>query len=77
MQAIADNFLMEMKNNMMMTLEQVRNALQDRTLSKVAEGTGLAYDTVWRIANSQDKSVSYKAVKQLSDYLQGMVVQHG
>ena len=52
----------------MMTLEQVRSALQDRTLTKVAAATGLAYNTVLRVASSMDKSVSYDVVKRLSDY---------
>ena len=53
----------------MMTLEQVRHALRDRTLTKVAAATGLAYNTVLRVANGMDKSVSYDVVKRLSDYL--------
>lgn len=53
----------------MMTLEQVRNALQDRTLTKVAAAAGLSYNTVLRVANGMDKSVSYDVVKRLSDYL--------
>ncbi|WP_298065186.1 hypothetical protein [uncultured Acinetobacter sp.] len=55
---------------MMMTLEQVQKALQDRNLKAVASGCGLAYDTVWRIANGKIERVSYDAVKALSDYLQ-------
>ena len=46
----------------MMTLEQVRHALQDRTLTKVAAATGLAYNTVLRVANGMDKNVSYDVV---------------
>ena len=53
----------------MMTLEQVRHALQDRTLTKVAAATGLAYNTVLRVANGMDKSVSYDVVRRLSDYI--------
>lgn len=54
----------------MMTIEKVREALQDRTLTKVAESCGLAYDTVWRVANDRAKSVSYDVVRRLSDYLE-------
>lgn len=53
----------------MMTLEQVRAALHDRNLSRVAEAVGLHYDTVRRVANGQQKQVSYQVVKALSDYL--------
>lgn len=53
----------------MLTLEQVREALQDRVLLTISKKTDLSYDTVWRIANNRDKSVSYEVVKRLSDYL--------
>ena len=53
----------------MMTLEQVQQALQDRRLRRVAEATGLAYNTVWRVASNRTAEVSYDVVKRLSDYL--------
>lgn len=63
----------------MLTLEQVREALQDRVLLTVSKKTELSYDTVWRIANNRDKSVSYEVVKRLSDYLEttGKEVSNG
>lgn len=63
----------------MLTLEQVREALQDRVLLTVSKKTDLSYDTVWRIANNRDKSVSYEVVKRLSDYLEtaGKEVSNG
>lgn len=54
----------------MLTLEKVREALQDRVLLTISKKTELSYDTVWRIANNRDKSVSYEVVKRLSDYLE-------
>lgn len=56
----------------MMTLEQVRAGLQDRKLRIVAAATGLAYDTVWRVATGRMDRVSYETVKVLSDYLEGV-----
>ena len=53
----------------MMTLDQIRKALEDRKLKAVAEATGLAYDTVWRVSRGDTKRVSYETVKALSDYL--------
>lgn len=53
----------------MMTLEQVRTALADRKLRAVAKATGLAYDTVWRVATGRSKAVSYETVEALSQYL--------
>jgi len=54
----------------MMTLKQVQDALYDRNLVKVAQATGLAYDTVWRVAAGRARQVSYLTVQILSDYLE-------
>jgi hypothetical protein len=54
----------------MMTLEQIQEALKDRKLVAVAEATGLAYNTVWRVTAGKAPSVSYDVVKKLSDYLE-------
>jgi hypothetical protein len=54
----------------MMTLDRVREILKDRKLKVVAEGSGLAYDTVRRVAAGSNKAVSYEVVKKLSDYLE-------
>lgn len=55
----------------MMTLPAVVAALQDRNLKAVADKTGLAYDTVRRVANDMTVEVSYKTIEVLSDYLEG------
>lgn len=55
----------------MLTLAEVQAALQDRRLPAVAAATGLAYDTVRRVANGDTTAVSYDTVKRLSDYLTG------
>lgn len=52
----------------MMTLEEIQRKLEDRNLRKVAQATGLHYNTVYRLMNNQQKP-SYKVVKMLSDYL--------
>lgn len=53
----------------MMTIEEIRQALNDRKLTAVADATGLHYQTVWRVANGS--GASYDTIKTLSDYLQG------
>lgn len=53
----------------MLTLEQVVCALRDRRLKSVSESTGLAYDTIWRIARGTAKDPSYAVIKKLSDYI--------
>lgn len=55
----------------MLSIEQVRENLADRNPKAVAEATGLAYNTVWRIKTGRFNEPSYTAVKTLSDYLQG------
>ena len=55
----------------MLTLEEVKEKLQDRRLPAVAQSTGLAYGTVRKVAAGEDKAVSYDVVKRLSDYLEG------
>lgn len=59
-----------MENGKMMTLPQVQAALADRRLTVVARETGLAYDTVWRVASGRAKAVSYDVVERLSRYLE-------
>lgn len=61
----------------MLYLEQIRAMLADRRLSLVAEATGLHYNTVQAIRDDPDANPTYKAVKALSDYLQGQKQQHG
>jgi DNA-binding Xre family transcriptional regulator len=55
----------------MLTLEQVQAALHDRNLTKVADATGLHYDTVRRVYRGDHKQISYETIKKLSDYLRG------
>ena len=55
----------------MMTVEEITEALRDRKLTAVAEGAGLSYDTVWRVASGKTRAVSYETIKKLSDYLRG------
>ena len=55
----------------MLTLEEIRAMLLERKLKVIAERTGLAYDTVRRIAYGYAQEPTYNTVKILSDYLQG------
>ena len=53
----------------MLTLEQIRAALRDRRLAKVAEATGLHYNTIREVRDNPDANPTYKVIKALSDYL--------
>lgn len=54
----------------MMTPDEVRSALKDRNLQKVAEGSKVAPATIYRFMNSASRP-TYETVKALSDYLEG------
>jgi transcriptional regulator with XRE-family HTH domain len=55
----------------MLTLEEIKTALQDRNLRAVSENTGVYYQTLVEIANGKNTNPSYKTLKALSDYLEG------
>jgi len=53
----------------MLTLEQIREALRDRMPARVAESTGLHYNTIRDVRDNPDANPTYKVLKALSDYL--------
>ena len=55
----------------MLTLEEIKTALQDRNLRAVSENTGVYYQVVVELANGKNTNPSYKTLKALSDYLGG------
>lgn len=57
----------------MLTLENIRKALEDRNLRRVSERTGISYSTLMRLRRGD--TLSYRNVKQLSDYIKDSV--HG
>jgi hypothetical protein len=63
------NFFIEDSN--MMTLEQIRKALSDRMPAKVAEATGLHYNTIREVRDNPDANPTYKVLMALSNYLEG------
>ena len=54
----------------MMTLEQIRKALSDRMPAKIAEATGLHYNTIREVRDNPEANPTYKVLKALSDYLE-------
>jgi len=59
----------------MFTIEQIIEALRDRSLKKVAESTGLSYDTVWRVANGKALKPSHDTISKLSNYLKSRAIE--
>jgi len=54
----------------MMTLEQIRKALADRMPVKVADATGLHYNTIRDIRNNRNANPTYKVMLALSNYFE-------
>lgn len=55
----------------MLTLEQIREALQDRRPGMVAEATGLHINTILNVRDDQKTDPKYSTIQALSDYLEG------
>lgn len=56
----------------MLTLEQIREALEPYNLSKVAKAADVNKHTLYRVMK-EGCTPSYETVKKLSDYLEGDV----
>ena len=54
----------------MLNPEQIRNKLQDRRLSVVAEQTGLTVQTLWNIRSGRSKAPEYATIEKLSNYFE-------
>ena len=54
----------------MMTLEEIRNKLEDRNLALVAKYTGVSYRTVYDIKTGKNNNPSYQSVRLLANYLE-------
>ena len=54
----------------MLTIEQIRNRLKDRQLSKVAKATGLSTQTLWRIRQDPKINVRYDTLAKLNRYFE-------
>ena len=59
------------KKAIMMTIEQIRDALKDRNARIVSRSTGLSYPTVLAIKNGRSIDPRYSTIKTLSEYLEG------
>lgn len=55
----------------MLTLEQISRRLKDRRTDKVAEATGIHYNTVRDIRDNPHANPTWRVLSALSDYLEG------
>lgn len=58
----------------MLTLEQIRNKLQDRRLGLIVKATGLHYNTLREVRDNLEANPTYKVVKLLNDYFSGTLI---
>jgi hypothetical protein len=61
----------------MMTLEQIRHALSDRMPMKVAEATGIHYNTIRQVRDNPNANPTHKVLLALSNYFESRRVIHG
>jgi hypothetical protein len=54
----------------MLSLEEVKNRLQDRNILIVSQNTGLHYNTVRAIKTGANDNPTYQVMTKLSDYLE-------
>lgn len=55
----------------MLTIEQIKEKLQDRKISVISEALNISRHTIANIKNGSEVVPSYQTVKALSDYLEG------
>lgn len=55
----------------MMTLQQIKDALSDRSPMKVAKATCLHYQTIRDVRDNPNANPTYKVLLALSNYLEG------
>lgn len=58
----------------MLNLDQMRDALEDRNVEKVAENTGIHRNTISAIRAGTNTNPTYSTMKVLSDYLRGVSI---
>lgn len=56
-----------------MTLDQIKNALNDRNLKEVERQTGIHYVTLSRIRSGKNNNPRYETIRVLVEYLKEQV----
>ena len=58
----------------MLTLDQIRDKLQDRRLGLIVKATGLHYNTLRDVRDNLEANPTYKVIKLLNDYFSGTLI---
>jgi len=58
-----------MPNSRILNLSQIRNALKDAQLYKVAKIAGVTYPTLSKMLNDPDANPTYKTLSAVSGYI--------
>jgi len=59
------------KDRKMLTIEEIKERLQDRRPNVVGDATGLSYGTIAGIRNGVNQNPTLKVMQSLSDYFDG------
>lgn len=55
----------------MLTVEEIKKKLSDRKIRKVAQATGISYQTLYDILSGRNDNPTAKTIQALTDYLRG------
>ena len=55
----------------MMTPGQIHDALQDRRIERIAQSTGIHYNTIRKLRDDPSANPTWRVIKLISDYLEG------
>jgi DNA-binding phage protein len=55
----------------MMTIQEIRDALRDRNLTKVGEALGMSREYLYRLRKGLIANPGYERVRVLTEYLRG------
>lgn len=57
----------------MLTIDEIKNKLQDRRPNVVGDATGLSYGTIAGIRDGSNTNPTLKVLQSLSDYFEGTI----
>lgn len=52
-----------------MSLQEIKERLQERCIAEVAEATGLHYNTVYAVAKYDNCNPTFRTIQALTEYL--------
>lgn len=69
--------MLHLKRKIMLTIDEIKNKLQDRRPNIVGDATGLSYGTIAGIRNGINVNPTLKVMQALSEYFEGAATTNG